>query len=103
MKSVMTLGAAVAALAVLAAGSASLVAAEHEHGGHFARCAKVCDDCQRECDSCFRHCAGLVAEGKKEHARCMRLCVDCGELCSAAAKPSARQSELAVPACEACA
>jgi hypothetical protein len=78
-------------------------AADHSHAGHFKECAKACADCQIVCDACFHHCAGLVADGKKEHAACMHLCVDCGECCALAAHLTARQSPLAGAACECCA
>ena len=86
------------------AGAAAPAAHAHdEHGKHFEACAKVCADCQVECEKNFHHCAKLVEAGKKEHARAMHLSVDCAELCAAAGRLSGRHSELAVPACEACA
>ena len=45
------------------------------HHEHFAKCAKACADCQQQCDMCFHHCAGLVAEGKKDHAKTMHTCI----------------------------
>jgi len=95
-----------AVLAVVAAGLAVLVGVEaradatHEQ---FAACAKACADCQQQCDSCFHHCAGLVADGKKEHAKTMHSCVDCAEFCGTAAKLVSRHSAMSATACEACA
>jgi hypothetical protein len=73
------------------------------HHEHFASCAKACSDCQIQCDMCFHHCAGLVAEGKKDHAKTMHNCVDCAECCKLAATLTARHSPFSVAACECCA
>jgi|ERR1043165_8784683 hypothetical protein len=75
----------------------------HKHGEHFEKCAKACADCQVACDSCFHHCAGLVAQGKKEHAKTMHSCVDCAAFCELAGRLSARHSAYAVRACDGCA
>jgi hypothetical protein len=74
-----------------------------EHHHHFMTCAKACSDCALQCDSCYHHCLHLLKEGKKEHERSMRLCVDCAEVCRLAATLSARESHLAVYACDGCA
>jgi hypothetical protein len=74
----------------------------HAHR-HMMKCAKACSDCMDECESCYKHCAGLVTDGKKEHAKTMTLCADCAEVCAAAARLAGRESELAFPICEACA
>jgi hypothetical protein len=89
-------------LSGLAAPAARAEEKDHAHE-HMMKCAKACLDCQKDCDSCFHHCAHLLADGKKDHAKTMHLCVDCAELCSTAGKLSARNSPLAVTACEACA
>jgi hypothetical protein len=94
-----------AALIVFAAGGGGQARADdpHAHDEHFAACAKACGDCQQMCDMCFRHCAGLLADGKKEHAKTMQACVDCAECCSLAARLTARGSPFAAAACECCA
>jgi hypothetical protein len=78
-----------------AAGSA------HEHGDD--ACARACADCMLACESCFNHCAGLVADGKKDHARTMQTCNDCGDFCALAAKIVGRHGPMKVTTCEACA
>ncbi len=86
-------------------GGAPVQAAEDkgDHHAHFAKCAKVCADCQLQCDMCFAHCRGLLAQGKKEHEMTTQLCVDCGDCCKLAASLSARMSPLSVEACDCCA
>jgi hypothetical protein len=74
-----------------------------EHHGHFMTCAKACSDCALQCDSCYHHCMHKVVEGNKDHAKSMRLCVDCAEFCRLSATLCARDSHLAVFACEGCA
>ena len=76
---------------------------DHPHGEHFAKCAKVCSDCQLHCDMCFKHCLTLLADGKKEHATTAQLCVDCAECCKLSATLTARMSPLSAEACECCA
>ena len=93
---------AMALLAVTATAFAAAPPADSPHASHMLKCASVCADCQVQCDSCFHHCAGLVAEGKKEHAKCMNLCVDCAECCKMCASLCARQSSLCAHACECC-
>lgn len=95
--------AAVALWTLALAGGAALRAGEHEHGEHFAKCAKACADCQLKCDACFHHCAHMLGHGKKEHAKSMHLCVDCGTVCATAAQLSARHSPVAGAVCDACA
>ena len=73
------------------------------HEKHFDECAKVCADCQVACEKNFHHCFKMVEGGKKEHAKAMHLSVDCAEFCAVSAKLTARKSDLAGPACEACA
>jgi len=80
-----------------------VVAAEHEHGEHFTKCAKVCADCQIMCDSCFKHCLMMLAEGKKEHSKTAQLCADCGECCKTCATLCARMSPLSAHMLECCA
>jgi hypothetical protein len=73
-----------------------------EHHHHFTACAKACSECAVQCDSCYHHCKHKVAEGEKGHLKSMGLCVDCAEFCRLAATLSARESSLAVYACESC-
>ena len=73
------------------------------HHEHFAKCARAYANCQQQCDMCFHHCAGLVADGKKDHAKSMHTCVDCADCCALAAKLTARQSPFSATACECCA
>ena len=86
-------------------GGASVQGADDkaDHHAHFAKCAKVCADCQLQCDMCFAHCRALLAQGKKEHEITTQLCVDCGDCCKLAATLSARMSPLAGDACDCCA
>ena len=108
MKSFVLVG-AVAALAALTAWAAlpteaAPAALLHDDAdAHFDACAKVCADCQVACEKNFHHCTKSVEGGKKEHAKAMRLSVDCAEFCTLSAKLTARHSDLAAPACEACA
>ncbi len=99
--------AAVAAVGGLLTLSMTGVRADHpdagQHADHFAKCAKICADCQVQCDMCFKHCATLLAKGQKEHEKSMHSCVDSAECCKLAATLSARQSPYAIPACECCA
>lgn len=97
------LGAAVLALLGLAVPLAGADDKPHEHGGHFAKCAKACAVCMLECESCQTHCGRLVLEGKKDHVKTMRLCGDCGSICATAAKITSRQGPLSVTLCDACA
>ena len=97
------LGAAVIALAALAAPMrAQEKSKDHAHNA-YADCAKACATCMLHCDSCQHHCARLLSEGKKDHLASMRLCNDCGEVCAAAARITARQGPTAVPVCQTCA
>lgn len=90
-------------VAVAVVGLAGTGRADDHHKKHFEDCAKVCAECQVECEKNFHHCFKMVEGGKKEHAKAMHLSVDCAEFCTLSAKLTARQSDLAVPACEACA
>ncbi len=94
---------AFAALATLTLGVVPSARADDHDKAHFEACAKVCSECQVECEKNFHHCFKLVEAGKKEHAKALHLSVDCAEFCTLSAKLTARQSELAGPACEACA
>lgn len=75
----------------------------HEHGGHFALCAKVCAECMSSCAGCYHHCGALVMAGKHEHAETMNLCLDCADLCGVAANLASRNGPLSKVVCEACA
>jgi uncharacterized protein DUF326 len=77
--------------------------AQHEHAGHFLKCARACADCQLQCDSCFNHCQTLLADGKKEHVKTAQLCADCPECCKTCSTLCARQSPLTRPMLECCA
>ena len=90
-------------VAVAVVGLAGSARADDHHKKHFEDCAKVCAECQVECEKNFHHCFKMVEGGKKEHAKAMHLSVDCAEFCTLSAKLTARQSDLSVPACEACA
>ena len=109
MKRLTVLGAlaALAALsgwAVLSASAAERAADKpDEHHKMYASCAKVCADCLLSCEGMVHHCGELVAAGKKEHAKPMQLAADCAEFCALSAKLTARHSDLATAACEACA
>jgi hypothetical protein len=76
---------------------------DHPHGEQLMACAKACVDCQLQCSTCLDHCAGLLADGKKEHAKTMRTCADCADCCALAAKVTARGGPFAATACDACA
>jgi hypothetical protein len=95
------------ALTIATFGPAGTVAFDNaaggEHHGHFMTCAKACNDCALQCDSCYHHCMHKVTAGEKDHAKSMRLCVDCAEFCRLSATLSARESSLALYACESCA
>lgn len=91
-----------AAVVVMLGGRPGSVRADH-HKEHFMECSKVCADCMKHCEMNFHHCFKMVESGKKEHARAAHLSADCESFCTLAAKLTARQSELAFPACEACA
>ncbi len=76
------------------------------HAGHdkmLEACAKACSDCQRACDICATHCAGLLQEGKKEHAKTLATCQDCAAFCVAAAQIVSRGGPFAGLICESCA
>ena len=89
--------------AAMAAGGPAAAEDKGDHHAHFAKCAKVCADCQLQCDMCFAHCRSLLAQGQKEHEATMQLCVDCAECCKLAATLSARMSPLSSEACDCCA
>lgn len=89
-------------VAVALVGLAGTGRADDHHKAHFEACAKVCAECQVECEKNFHHCFKMVEGGKKEHAKAMHLSADCAEFCTISAKLTARQSDLAAPACEAC-
>lgn len=74
-----------------------------DHAKHFDECAKVCADCMLVCEKTAHHCGEQVAAGKKEHAKPAMLAADCAEFCALSAKLTARHSDLAGAACEACA
>jgi hypothetical protein len=95
--------AVIAAAGFACLGAVPARAADHEHAAHMLECAKICAACQVECDSCYAHCKMKVLEGKKEHAIPMQYCLDCADFCKLGASLSARQSPLAVEACDACA
>ena len=98
------LGGSAAGFTALAAyGYGGAEPSDHNHGGPFEACAKVCADCMRECESCSDHCARLVASGQKEHLTTLQSCADCAEFCAAAAKITSRHGPLSVIICEACA
>lgn len=94
------MGAAAAGVVVVGAGEAR---AHDEHAEHYEQCAKACVKCEVECEKNFHHCFTEVEGGKKEHAKAMHLSVDCAALCGVAGKLTARMSQLAGAACEACA
>jgi len=105
MKTMIVVGTAILSLAGLPAAKTRHDAPrpDSDHAAHFLACAKVCAECEMHCQMNFQHCAKLVASGQKDHERSMHTSLDCGELCAVAGKLSARHSEFAVPACDACA
>ena len=50
--------------AAMAAGGPAAAEDKGDHHAHFAKCAKVCADCQLQCDMCFAHCRSLLAQGQ---------------------------------------
>lgn len=68
----------------------------------FAGCARACAKCVERCEENFTYCGALVVAAKIEYASSARLSLDYAEICNAAAKLCARQSPLALGACEAC-
>jgi hypothetical protein len=66
-------------------------------------CLKNCQACKRECDEAFHFCASELAGGKKEYAGALHLVADCAAFCDLSATLIARQSQLMVHACAACA
>ena len=77
--------------------------APDKHHAMYAECAKVCADCMLTCEATAHHCAELATAGKKEHGKTMGIAADCAEFCALSAKLTARHSDLAPTACEACA
>ncbi len=71
-----------------------LARAQQKRAGNFAKCAKLCADCQLECEACAKHCMALTVEGKKEHAKVADLCADCGDCCKACSALCAREGPL---------
>lgn len=106
MKSFVLLG-ALAALSGVTAWAAQTptpaAPAKDEHHAMYESCAKVCADCLLVCEKTAHHCGELVVAGKKEHAKPAMLAADCAEFCALSAKLTARHSDLAPAACEACA
>ncbi len=82
---------------------AAPAAAPDKHHAMYAECAKVCADCMLTCETTAHHCAELAMAGKKEHGKAMGIAADCAEFCALSAKLTARHSDLAGTACEACA
>jgi len=80
----------------------SVARAQQKHAEHFAKCAKVCADCQLECDACTKHCMTLTAEGKKQHAKMAQLCADCGDCCKLCSALCAREGPLSRYMLECC-
>jgi hypothetical protein len=92
-----------AALSARADDKPAAAKAADGHHGMYADCAKVCAGCMVTCEGTVHHCAEMVESGKKEHLMPMQLAADCAEFCSLSARLTARHSDLAPAACEACA
>ena len=78
-------------------------AAPDKHHAMYAECAKICANCMLTCEATVHHCAELAMDGKKDHVKPMAIAADCAEFCALSAKLTARHSDLAPAACEACA
>ena len=109
MRKNMIAGVAMAAFAVAGLGLAAGTNAgetqpkSDEQHAMYEACAKVCAECMLVCEKTAHHCGELVVAGKKEHAKPAMLAADCAEFCALSAKLTARHSDLAPAANEACA
>lgn len=107
MKNMLVLAALAAAFGLSASSVTSApptaTKAVDAHHAMYASCAKICAECMLECEMMVHHCCELVTSGKKEHAKPASVAADCAELCAVSAKLTARHSDMAPAACEACA
>ena len=106
------LGTGAAGLAALAGREAVAEQQDREHHAHdhhnkaHEECMKKCGECAKTCNEAAHHCLEqLKNEGidRKAHARAAALTMDCQEFCVISAKLIARDSELMVYSCQACA
>jgi hypothetical protein len=71
-----------------------------------ADCMKACGECAKICNESARHCLMELSEGtgdRKYHARAHSLANDCQAFCVLSATLIARDSELMMYSCQACA
>jgi len=71
-----------------------------------ADCLKACGECAKICNESAKHCLEELCEGKgdrKHHARAHALAMDCQAFCVLSATLIARDSELMMHSCQACA
>jgi len=103
------LGAGAVGLAALSRGA---VGADEDHSGHHHRdkvhedCLKACGECAKVCNETAAHCLEQLRDGtgdRKVHAQVHAMAMDCQEFCVLSATLIARDSELMLSACDACA
>lgn len=78
----------------------------HDKNKSHMACLEACGHCSAVCNEMSMHCLSMLAAGQgdlKYHAKAHALAMDCAAFCSLSATMIARNSDLMIDSCTACA